>query len=294
MSSTQPPLEYLATASQSCLQDFESARLNQISKLRKEFSEVFEEWVEAEIAARLARWILEGRRAQDDAHPAGEIAAVCLRSSAVPPGIGEARQLSLPDHDSQPNAAWDSKILSPRQPSNCGSAERLAHPRFDPSNSPGLESRPASCGSSISAEASAALELLEQSAVCGAHLIRDCNNPAYEGHQESGQRAPMLPFPEARQSVPPPIVAARACPVSSHERTSGDRRTAARDKILSLPPSRSNATTCIAQIPQRSARAAKCGVSPTHSMRNVLRPFPPVRAPQRQVPLYRNVVLSRP
>src|SRR5579863_3593048 len=75
MSSTQLPLEYLATSSANSLEGFELARRNEISNLRKEFSQVFDELVEAEIAARIARWILEGRPAQCDGVAAERLAA---------------------------------------------------------------------------------------------------------------------------------------------------------------------------------------------------------------------------
>ena len=63
MRSPQPPLEYLITCSQSSLEGFELARLGQVAQLRAELRSLHEEWIEAEIAARLARFLLEGRRA---------------------------------------------------------------------------------------------------------------------------------------------------------------------------------------------------------------------------------------
>jgi hypothetical protein len=61
MGSTHPPLESLLKLSQNCLEGFELSRLNRISNLRKEFHEVLDEWIEFEIEARFARWILEYR-----------------------------------------------------------------------------------------------------------------------------------------------------------------------------------------------------------------------------------------
>lgn len=61
MRSSQPPLDYLVTCSQSSLEGFELARLDQISRLRAEVGQIQEEWIEAEVAARLARLILQGR-----------------------------------------------------------------------------------------------------------------------------------------------------------------------------------------------------------------------------------------
>jgi len=62
MGSTHPPLESLLTFSQNCLEGFEHSRLNRISILRKEFHQIFEELIEFEIDARLARWILDDRQ----------------------------------------------------------------------------------------------------------------------------------------------------------------------------------------------------------------------------------------
>lgn len=62
MRSSQPPLEYLMTCSQSSLEGFELARLDEIAHLRAELRDLHEEWIEAEIAARLARMLLEGHR----------------------------------------------------------------------------------------------------------------------------------------------------------------------------------------------------------------------------------------
>lgn len=86
MRSPQPSLEYLATCSQSSLEGFELARLDEISQLRREIQEVHEEWVEAEVAARLARLLIEGRRADLPAAAEAESLAPAdsLRAS---PGI---------------------------------------------------------------------------------------------------------------------------------------------------------------------------------------------------------------
>jgi hypothetical protein len=63
---TQPPFEYLASASQTCLEGFELARLNQISAIRSEIQSAIEDWVSAEADARLARWLIERRRSSSE------------------------------------------------------------------------------------------------------------------------------------------------------------------------------------------------------------------------------------
>ena len=64
MSDTQPPLEYLVDCSQASLESFELSRSDRASNLRKELCQVADEWVQAEVSFRLARWILDRKRAE--------------------------------------------------------------------------------------------------------------------------------------------------------------------------------------------------------------------------------------
>lgn len=63
MRRSEPPLEYLMACSQSSLEGFELARLDQVAHLRVEIRNLYEQWIEAEVAARLARFLLDGQRA---------------------------------------------------------------------------------------------------------------------------------------------------------------------------------------------------------------------------------------
>ncbi len=83
MGSTHPPLESLLTFTQKCLEGFELSRLTRISILRAEFLEIFEERVECEIDARLARWIFEARQAIG----AGRVPDQTKVPELVPPGF---------------------------------------------------------------------------------------------------------------------------------------------------------------------------------------------------------------
>ncbi len=67
MSATRPPLDYLVNCSQMSLESVELSRLNLASNLRKEFQQILEEWIDSEVDARLARSVLEWRRAQSSA-----------------------------------------------------------------------------------------------------------------------------------------------------------------------------------------------------------------------------------
>ena len=64
MGVTRPPLEYLATCSKVALESFELSRLNEASNLRKEVQQILQGWIDTEVDARLARWILETKQAQ--------------------------------------------------------------------------------------------------------------------------------------------------------------------------------------------------------------------------------------
>jgi len=61
MSESRRRVEYLLRCSKPSLESFELSRLNQIANLRKEFRSLVEAWIEAEVEARLARWVLEHR-----------------------------------------------------------------------------------------------------------------------------------------------------------------------------------------------------------------------------------------
>ncbi len=108
MASAQPPLEYLISSSDAGLQSFELSRLAQVANLRKELRAILDEFVEAEIQARIARWILEGRRAQDhdaDHGKDSEYASLAPRTQKPGPhkslaarSAARARQNSLPQH----------------------------------------------------------------------------------------------------------------------------------------------------------------------------------------------------
>jgi len=89
MSDTHPPLDYLTTSSKATLESFELSRLNRASNLRKELRQILEEWVDAEVDARMARCILDCRRAQDCDHHAS------ARQISTPADLQEFEMLFL-------------------------------------------------------------------------------------------------------------------------------------------------------------------------------------------------------
>ena len=62
---SRPAIGYLVTSSKAGLESFELMRLSRVANLRKELRDVVKDWVESEVEARIARFILEERRAQD-------------------------------------------------------------------------------------------------------------------------------------------------------------------------------------------------------------------------------------
>ena len=58
---TQPPWEFLLSASRNSLQSFELSRLSHASNLRKEITQLLDSWLEENSEAMLARWLMEQR-----------------------------------------------------------------------------------------------------------------------------------------------------------------------------------------------------------------------------------------
>jgi hypothetical protein len=84
---SEPSLEYLLGCSKISLESFGLSRLNRASNLRKELSQVAEEWVAAEVSFRLARLIVDRR-------DAGQAAASL--SPTQPAMLSSGNQLTLP------------------------------------------------------------------------------------------------------------------------------------------------------------------------------------------------------
>ena len=59
--STEPPWEFLLSASRNSLQSFELSRLAHAANLRKEIAALLDQWMEENAAAMLARLLLQQR-----------------------------------------------------------------------------------------------------------------------------------------------------------------------------------------------------------------------------------------
>ena len=102
MSKLRPPVNYLLTCSEPSLESFELARLNHIANFRKQIREIVDEWIAAEVEARLARWVLDQRRGQDQ----GAISSSKPEAEPIPfrlPG----RKSALPAADAENGSAVD-------------------------------------------------------------------------------------------------------------------------------------------------------------------------------------------
>lgn len=89
-------LDYITSCSQSALESTELARLDRASRLRKELRDVVEEWIEAEVEARVARIFLDMRRgkmpppAPLSSGPAADAFEESLRAAAANLGASHA------------------------------------------------------------------------------------------------------------------------------------------------------------------------------------------------------------
>ena len=191
MGSTHPPLESLLRFSQNCLEGFELSRLNRIANLRKEFQEILAEWIEFEIEARFARWLLERRSVSDSFANRADLPA--FGSLQIPLGgvTHSAEQLLLPTGDEIP---LEFPFVSLVELGD-GVAFELRLP---------LRHLP------VSQDASAALRSLEHFASCEAQAIGEQPLDLLDlDAPDSSASCPFLPFPqpgparEIRNVAPP-------------------------------------------------------------------------------------------
>jgi hypothetical protein len=294
MSSTQLPLEYLVTSSENCLEAFELARLNQISNLRKEFSQVFDEWVEAEIAARTARWVLDGRRSQSEGCSSERLASTRGSSRNGPARVYDPPRARLLGGETKSRQSCDSKNSLAS-----GSDAFLQAGLFGESNrelrAPPLdrESQQRVSNLAIALDACAALETLELSSACDLRRARYRGTRTKETQRKSANRSPMLPFPEAHHSDASKVLLAGTVPEASPVRANmrDESHRAVRRKVLSLPSVRRNRCSGVRESRGASRLAASDGKS-AGKARGVVRQFPPVRAARVKPLVYGNVALS--
>ena len=72
---TQPPWEFLLSASRNSLQSYELSRLSHAANLRKEITQLLDSWLEENTAAMLARWLMEQHERPAPEHSEGRVSA---------------------------------------------------------------------------------------------------------------------------------------------------------------------------------------------------------------------------
>jgi hypothetical protein len=93
---TQPPWDFLLSASRTSLQSYELTRLSHAANLRKEIGTLLDQWLDENAYAMLARWLMEQRERSsshtaDDlspdlhASPAHSVSDNFLADQALPP-----------------------------------------------------------------------------------------------------------------------------------------------------------------------------------------------------------------
>jgi hypothetical protein len=97
MSANKSVLEYLSTSSQEALEAFRISRLDRVSRLRAKIAELYEQWVQAQVDACAAEWMLD-RRGAGDPTPRPRIST---RADATSPPKHEPMQGHLPCAGSQ-------------------------------------------------------------------------------------------------------------------------------------------------------------------------------------------------
>lgn len=285
----QSPLEYLLSSSTNSLDDFELARLNQISNLRKEFSQLFEAWFEAEIEARLARAVLDGRRSKNVAYVSNEPAG--------------SRQISLPLSSPAPASyeqlAFPCEHLTPRR-RKLDSETQIVDVSAPELPISVLQRRTAACSTQretpsqslrLSTDAAAALRSLEQIAGCTRQSNdRNDSTPGNSNSHSMPHLSSTILFPGTRlqlrlgdRSAPAVLPCTQSVAIV---RDSSIR--AAKPRRFHPPnfaPGPSNSRT---RFRERRAGLIDCRSFAMRSGRSRLRPCPPFHGPLKQTSYSRN------
>jgi len=88
---TEPPWEFLLSASRNSLQSYELSRLSHAANLRKEIGQLLDSWLDENSAAMLARWLMEQRERPPHVQDAPQ-------ASEVKPGDPPAGAHSVSDN----------------------------------------------------------------------------------------------------------------------------------------------------------------------------------------------------
>ena len=94
---TQPPWEFLLSASRTSLQSYELSRLSHAANLRKEIGALLDQWLEENACAMLARWLMEQRERPSQVLEPASVGETPLKSGhAVSDNFFTDRSVSAP------------------------------------------------------------------------------------------------------------------------------------------------------------------------------------------------------
>ena len=115
---TQPPWEFLLSASRNSLQSYELSRLSHAANLRKEIGALLDQWMEENACAMLARWLIEQRERPPrvSEHTAGDglfSSSGHSASSSVPGAMPSSVAHSVSDNVFADRAAPSAEIRDP-------------------------------------------------------------------------------------------------------------------------------------------------------------------------------------
>ena len=94
---SQPPWEFLLSASRNSLQSYELSRLSHAANLRKEIGALLDQWIEENSSAMLARWLMQQRERPPHPQEAAEApASPLLNGHGVSDNLFADRTVSPP------------------------------------------------------------------------------------------------------------------------------------------------------------------------------------------------------
>jgi hypothetical protein len=110
MSANGVPLDYLLSSSDPALESIQLSCLGRAAALRKEMQDVMEEWIQAQVDAQLARWLLANRGGDNQAHKTAALAPTsALVDSARQPTVDTHCAALRPSESKQLAIGFDSR-----------------------------------------------------------------------------------------------------------------------------------------------------------------------------------------
>lgn len=265
MDSATLPDGYLDVCSLEALESLELARLNKAANLRGEMKDVLRRWIEAEVDAKLARWMLEKRRSQQFR------AGAAARLAPGQPALGSlTRALSPPaaaTDDRQ--ASFDGTIAAQQSPGGLSSPPRAVPPAAVPSPASARTSPPVT-----TIESDHSRRDIPAAVTCASGLSQSTKTPRPEGPppiRNNAAHQPRLSLLWSEDAFRPncaaaPATAPRTCSAREHWLASSNRNS--REGPDLLPASAAIAELALTRWPR--ARLNRVAAPPARRARTLL------------------------